>query len=94
MSTHAVVLIERSANAWPADVQALRDAGVLVLGCDDAARIVVRSLGGGPERVAVHALATLQTMGNNDQARKVLADIAARVIDDANQELLRREKQG
>lgn len=92
MSAHSVVIIERDAQADAADVQALRDAGVLVLEVADAARVIVRPLGFGPEKIALHALSALQTMGNNDQARKVLANLAERVIDDAKQELLRREK--
>lgn len=94
MSAHSMVLIERSANASAEDIQALRDAGVLVIECDDASRIIVRPIAGGPERIAVHALSALQTMGANEQARRVLASIAEKVIDDAKQELLRREKQG
>ena len=92
MSAPSIVVIERSANASPADLQALRDAGLLVLEVDTSAAVTVRPTGPTVDRIALHALKGLQTMGNNDQARKVLAVIAESMIDDAKQELLRREK--
>lgn len=94
MNTSTIVVIEREANAAPEDLTALRAAGILVLEVDQATRVQVRMLGAGTDRIALHALQGLQTMGNNDQARKVLALIAERMIEDARQELIKREKQG
>lgn len=72
MNTNTIVVIEREANASQEDLSALRDAGILVLEVDQASRVQVRLLGAGTDRIALHALQGLQTMGNNDQARKVL----------------------
>jgi hypothetical protein len=85
-----VMIIETAAAADPADVQALMEAGVSIVRCEDASCIHLRQIGHGPDRVALYALEAIAKLGDNDAARRVRSAIAERLVADARSEMAQR----
>ena len=90
MTTTQSVLVIQTGTSSAEDLAALRAAGILVLETTNPASVKVIVPASQTDRLALHAVTVLTNLPNNEQARRISAMLADKLLEDAARELRAR----